>query len=895
MTPNIHLLLEQMTLEEKVDLLAGASFWRTVPVERLGIPSIKVTDGPNGARGDSQFAGGRITAAAFPVGIALAATWNTELITQIGKALGEEVKSKAAHALLAPTVNIHRSPLNGRNFECYSEDPYLTARIAVAYIKGVQSQGVGATIKHFIGNESEFERMTISSEIGERALREIYLPPFKAAVCEAKVWAIMSSYNALNGVHCSANPYTLQEILRDEWGFDGIVMSDWFGTRTTAQAVNAGLDLEMPGPTHWRGDFLLQAVKSGEVSEAKINERVLNMLRFIERVGAFDQPQQHEEQAIDKPEHRILIRRAGAEAAVLLKNESSVLPIRPETVKTIAIIGPNAKTARIMGAGSAQFTPHYAVSPFEGIQARAGNQYKLEYAPGCVNFRRLPVLHPAQDFTMAYFNNPELSGAPLVTEQTRTLEHLWLMGGLPEGINPMGFSVLITGTIRAEASGTHRFSVACGGKARLFVNDALVADNWTSPNTEPFIFGFGSDEVFGTVDCEAGTTLNIRVEFSSPVGVFISAVRLGYEEPLPNDAIAQAAAVARAADIALVFVGLSSEWESEGFDRPDMELVKQQNALVSAVAAANPSTVVVLQTGSPVTMPWFDEAAAVLQAWYPGQECGNAIADVLFGDVSPSGKLPQTFPRRLEDNPAYLNYPGDNDRVFYGEGIFVGYRYYERKKIQPALPFGHGLSYTTFEYSALKLSRAEITPDQPLTVSVTLKNTGSYTGQEVVQVYVRDIESSVMRPEKELKGFAKVELPPGASKTVEIVLDRESFAFYHDGQHRWMAEAGEFEILVGSSSADIRLRDRVMLRETAVFDGRHRTSYRLDTPMHKLLQDERVRKLFERHFPDLLDAASGAQLGGGGSSINEMHAMSGRFTREQLASLENMLKNVTSD
>ncbi|MBK8137241.1 MAG: glycoside hydrolase family 3 C-terminal domain-containing protein [Chloroflexi bacterium] len=890
MASNIQHLLEQMTLEEKISLLAGASAWRTVPIERLGIPAIKVTDGPNGARGDSSFAGG-LPSAAFPVGVALAATWNTDLIEKIGNALGEEVKSKAAHVLLAPTVNIHRSPLNGRNFECYSEDPFLAARIAVAYVKGVQSQGVGATIKHFIGNESEFERMTISSEIGERALREIYLPPFRAAVREAKVWAIMSSYNSLNGVHCSANAYTLQQILRDEWGFDGIVMSDWFGTRTTGQAVNAGLDLEMPGPTHWRGESLLRAVQAGEVTEEKINERALNILRLIERVGAFEETAPREEQANDRPEHRALIRRAGAESAVLLKNEA-VLPIRPEKVKTIAIIGPNAKTAQIMGAGSAQFQPHYAVSPFEGIQARAGDTYSLEYALGCTNFRRLPVPKPEQAYTLAYFNNADLTGEPVVSESTRSLEQMWMFGNLPAEVNPNEFSARLSGEMIAGISGTHRFSVACGGKARLYVNSRLVADNWTDPNKEPFLFGSGSDEVFGTVTCQAGDKLAIRVEFSSPAGQFLSAVRVGYQEPIVGDPIAQAAAIAGAADIALVFVGLSSEWESEGYDRPDLELVKEQNALVSAVAAANPATVVVLQTGSPVTMPWFGEVAAVLQAWYPGQECGNAIADVLFGDVSPSGKLPQTYPVRLEDNPAYLNYPGDNDRVFYGEGIFVGYRYYDRKKIAPALPFGHGLSYGVFSYSDLRLSRAALTPDQSTTLSIAVTNSGDFRGQEVVQVYVRDVKSSVLRPEKELKGFAKVDLAPGETKTVEIVLDRESFAFYHDGQQRWMVEAGEFEVLVGSSSADIRLRASLTMLEAAAFEGRGHTHYHLDTPLVKLLQDDRVRKVFETHMPDLLTKGSGGAFGGD-MSINGLKAMSGGFSDEQLAGIGRLLEHIS--
>ena len=411
-TERIETLLQQLTLEEKVALLVGVTFWLTVLVERLGIPAIKLTDGPNGARGDGLFNTGK-PAASFPVGIALAATWDPALIEQIGAALGEEAKTKGAHVLLAPTVNIHRTPLNGRNFEAYSEDPYLTAEIATAYIKGLQSQGVAATIKHFVCNDSEYQRMTISSEVGERALREIYLPPFKAAVQKAGVWAIMTAYNKLNGIHCSDHAHLLHDILRGEWGFDGLVMSDWSGTKSTVESVNAGQDLEMPGPTIWRGDKVLAAVQRGEIAESTIDASVRRLLRLIERVGAFEHPDIPPEQSVQKPEHATLIRKAGAEAAVLLKNDG-ILPLDSGRIEKLAIIGPNATVAQIMGGGSAQLNPHYRVTPFEGVRARVGDSLEIGYEPGCANHRTLPAVRASWlesgQVNVDYFTSLDLSG-----------------------------------------------------------------------------------------------------------------------------------------------------------------------------------------------------------------------------------------------------------------------------------------------------------------------------------------------------------------------------------------------------------------------------------------------------------------------------------------------------
>lgn len=812
----IDALLNAMTLEEQVGLLAGADFWTTVPVERLGIPAVKVTDGPNGARGGGTLVGG-VRAASFPVGISLAATWNTSLVEQIGQALAEEAQSKGARVLLAPTVNIHRSTLNGRNFECYSEDPYLSAKLAVAYITGVQSKGVGATVKHYVGNESEFQRNTISSEIDERALREIYLPPFEAAVKEAHVWAIMGAYNKVNGTYACEHPELLIDILKREWDFDGVVMSDWFATHTTVEAQNAGLDLEMPGPTKYRGEQLVAAVRSGQVSAEAVQDSARRVLRLIARVGAFEDPGIPEEQAIDRPEHRALIRQAGAEGIVLLKN-AAVLPLDRQALKTIAIIGPNAKTAQIMGGGSAQVNAHYRISPFDGVAAQIGDGIKLSYELGCTNYKLLPLLRA--ELAVEYFNSQDLSGEAVFQSQASDAEFMWFNEVGP-GVDATNFSARVTTRYTPEESGEHQFGLVSAGLSRLFVDGQLLVDNWSNWQLGENYFGAGSTEAIGRLSLQAGQTYELAIEYAyhaaGPLG--IRALRVGITKQLGNDAIEKAVQVAAEADVALLFVGLNGEWDTEGQDRPDMELAGGQNELIARVAAANPCTIVVLQTGAPVTMPWLDDVAGVLQAWYPGQEAGNAIADVLFGAVNPAGKLPQTFPVRLEDNPAYINYPGENGRVRYGEGLFVGYRYYEKKRVTPLFPFGFGLSYTSFAYNNLRLSSDSIGPDEQISVSLDVTNTGGQKGEEIAQIYVRDAHASFARPEKELKGFAKVSLEPGATATVTLQLDRKSLAYWDDARHAWVAEAGTFEVLAGSSSHDIRARAEFQLTETVVFDG----------------------------------------------------------------------------
>jgi beta-glucosidase len=799
-----------MTLQEKVAMLSGTNDWYTVPVERLGIPTLKMTDGPNGARGAGGFTSD-VKAACFPAEISMASTWDVDLLERVGHALAREAKMKGARVLLAPTVNIQRSPLGGRNFECFSEDPYLTTRLAVAYIQGLQREGVGASLKHYVCNDEEFERFTISSEVRERVLREIYLKPFQTAVREAQPWTIMAAYNLVNGVPASENTYLLTEILRHEWGYEGAVVSDWFlSVKSTAASVNAGLDLEMPFPK-WRGEQLLEAVQRGEVEEGTIDTSVRRLLQLLVKAGLFEHPETMPEQSLDVSEHRALIRDAAAEGCVLLRNEEHVLPLQREHLSSIAVIGPNARVAQIMGGGSAQVNAHYAVTPLEGITHAAGEQINARYEQGCTNHRYQPLLDKdlllegrggsEHGLAIEYFNNSDLSGTPIFKETKTTSELMWF-GEIPEGVDLQRFSIRATGRFTPRETGDYTFGLVSAGRGRFSVDGRGVIDNWSQPKAVGDFLGAG--ETQEALNLEAGRAYLLTLEYARSEESLVPMVRLGCLPPVPADAIERASALAATSDVAIVCVGFGGDWQSEGFDRPNMDLPGKQDALVEQVAAVNPHTIVVLNTGSPINMPWLEKVAAVLQAWYPGQECGNAIADVLFGDINPSGKLPQTFPMRLEDTPTYLDFPGENGKVYYGEGIFVGYRYYDKKKISALFPFGFGLSYTTFDYGPLSLSAQEIGPDDTLQVSVEITNTGQRAGKEVVQLYVRDEQASLQRPEKELKAFAKVQLEPGERRTMRLSIPSDALAYYDDLAHQWVAEAGDFEVLVGASSRDIR-------------------------------------------------------------------------------------------
>ena len=765
---------------------------------------MKVTDGPNGARGAQGSMGP--SSACFPSGIALGATWNPELVEQVGQALGEDTRTKDADILLAPTVNIQRSPLSGRNFEFYSEDPYLTSRMAVAYINGLQSRGVGACIKHFVCNDSEFERNSMSSEVGERPLREIYLRPFETAIREAAPWAVMSSYNKINGTWASENDSLLRGILKGEWGFEGIVMSDWMGTYTAA-VPGGGLDLEMPGPGRWMGATALEAVCSGAVGEVIIDDKVRRMLRTLVKAGRFERPQFQPEQAVDRPEHRAIARQAAGEAIVLLKNEGgTTLPLRAANLKSIAVIGSHAAHPQVLGGGSTFVTPHTMVTPLEAIRQRVGPGVEVGYALGCPLHKLTPLLDmgllEAGSLRLELFDNLTLSGEPAETTVVQRSAIEWTDALLTK-VDRHKFSARLTASFMAPESGCYTFGLEGSGQSRLLVEDGLVVDCWSdrTSHSRPR----PNEEKRGELELKAGQSATLRVEFALESSFPWRRLRIGCTSPLPADPICEAVTLAKRSEVAIVFAGLTAEWESEGFDRPDLELRGAQVELIERVAAANPHTIVVLTTGSPVRMPWLDKVPAVLQTWFAGQEAGPAAADVLFGDRCPSGKLPQTFPQRLQDNPATLNYPGENGKVLYGEGLFVGYRYYDKKEIAPLFPFGYGLSYTSFAYRALTLDADAFHPGQPVGFNLEVENTGPVAGQEVVQVYLRDVRSRLVRPEQELKAFTKVALAPGERTIVRFSLDERALSYYDPSVPGWVAEPGVFELRVGASSRDIRL------------------------------------------------------------------------------------------
>ncbi|MBN1264946.1 MAG: glycoside hydrolase family 3 C-terminal domain-containing protein [Anaerolineales bacterium] len=810
----IETLVKSLTLQEKVSLLSGADMWHTKKVDRLDVPQLKFTDGPNGARGENR--GSPVAAASFPVGTAMGATWNPDLIEEVGHSLAEETRSKGAHVLLGPAVNMHRAPLAGRNFEMFSEDPFLTTRLAVSYIRGVQTNGAGACIKHFVCNDQEFERKSINAEVPERALWEIYLPPFQAAVEEAGVWSVMTAYNRINGTYASEHHYLLMEILKGQWAFDGYVISDWTGTYSEDAAGN-GLDLEMPGPGRFLGDTVARLVHDGKVDESSLDDSVSRLFTLMERCGVFDNPVLEEERAVDNPRQRELIRRVGREAIVLLKNDRALLPLDPHREQTIAVIGMNAKTVTFQGGGSSRVNPHYVVSPLEAIEERFRSAAKVVYASGCQVDRKPPLIdsawltdpegNPGQ-LQASYYNNIDFE-EPVCCQTVQSSTNMEWFGASETDYNPESYSMDLKGYLRVPESGRYSFALECSGKAELWIDHKQVFSCQSQLNAGSAALesaGAGMD-----LDLEAGRVYPLLVRYAAdPWGIW-RGLRLGCLPPQPEDPVGEAVELTRQADVVVVVAGLTAEWETEGEDRVDMDLPGEQNDLISRVAAANPHTIVVLNSGSPLRMPWLKQVLAVLQMWYLGQESGHALADILAGDVSPSGKLPTTFPRRLQDNPTYRHFPGENGCVRYEEGLFIGYRHYEKEGIEPNFPFGHGLSYTTFEYGGLACPEEACVAELPLQCSLSLTNSGERPGKEVVQVYVHDVESRLIRPPKELAAFIKTDLEPGETKTVSFTIDTRSLSYYDADRSEWVLEPGEFELQIGSSSGDIRLQQRFLL------------------------------------------------------------------------------------
>jgi beta-glucosidase len=798
--------LSSMTLDEKCLLVAGADLWHLPAIERLGIPALKVSDGPSGVRGERWT--GR-PSALFPCGSALGATWDPALVERVGAALGAEARDRGVHVVLAPTVNLQRTPIGGRNFECYSEDPHLSARLGVAFITGLQSTGVSACVKHYVANDTEFDRMTISSEPDERTLRELCLVPFEAAVTEAGAWSVMAAYNRVFGTYCSEHARLLDGVLRSEWGFDGLVMSDWYGTHSTVAAALAGLDLEMPGPPQWFGTSLAAAVRAGEVPETVVEEKARRVLALGARTGLFDAPT-HEELSIDRPQHRALARDAAVGAIVLLKTDPTLLPLSSEPsrpLRTLAVIGPNADIPALQGGGSAAVTTHPVLTPLEAIRARAGPDVDVAFERGCVSHRQTLPLDSRRlaerEMRVDYFAGADFEGKPVLEETTARAWFVWL--GPWDPAVPAVFSARVSGTFVADETGAWCLSLTSAGRSRLLVDGTVVVDNWEpTPGGSDSFFGLGSTEVKADVWLDAGREHAIVAEYANDSLPGLGGIAIGCEPPRPDDLLERAVALAARSDAVVLVAGTSAEWETEGRDRKRMELPGRQDELIARVAAANPRTVVVVNAGSPVAMRWADDVAAVAQLWFPGEEGAPALASVLFGDADPGGRLPLTIPRAIEDTPAFTSYPGEQGKVVYGESVFGGYRWYDRRRIEPRFAFGHGLSYTSFRLGALELDRSDLGPDGTVELRVPVTNTGTRAGTEVVQCYVHDVKASVARPEKELRAFAKVALAPGQSRSVIIGLDRRAFAFWDPETHDWLVEPGEFEICVGVSSRDIR-------------------------------------------------------------------------------------------
>ncbi len=703
-------LVAQMTLEEKASLLSGADFWHTKAIERLGVPAVMVSDGPHGLRkqredGDHLGINESIEAVCMPTGCATAASFDRALLRKIGEAVGDACQHEKVSVVLGPAVNIKRSPLCGRNFEYFSEDPYLAGEAAVSLIDGVQSRNIGTSIKHFAANSQEHRRMSSDSQMDERTLREIYLPAFEAAVKRAKPWTVMCSYNRLNGVYASEHPWLLTGLLRDEWGFDGCVMSDWGAVNDRAKGVAAGLDLEMPGSGGVNDRRIVEAVRAGALDEKLVDQAVERVLEFSCRYLENAKP----ETPWNKEAQHQLARDLAAECMVLLKNEGGLLPLKEG--ESVAVIGRFAKEPRFQGGGSSHINSFKVTSLMDA----------LEGVPG-----------------VAY------------------------------------------------------------------------ADGYRIDQAEP-------DEA----------------------------------------AIAEAVEAARASKVALIVAGLPDAFESEGYDRTHMRMPACQEALIDRVASCNPNTVVVLYNGSPIEMPWIGKVRAVIEAYLGGQAVGGATADVLFGRQNPSGKLPETFPLKMEHNPSYLSYGGEGDVAVYREGVFVGYRYYDKKAMDVLFPFGFGLSYTTFEYSNLKLSAERIKDTEILTATIRVKNTGAVPGKEVVQLYVSDVESSVFRPMRELKGFEKVALAPGEEKSVSFTLDKRAFAYWNERIHDWHVESGDFLIQIGRSSRDIAQEAKVAVESTVEIP----VTYTVNSIFLDLMKSERAAQILKPLLDEMIQTLGGGQAG----------------------------------
>ena len=839
---DIDAALAALSLDDKCRLVAGQNTWRTHAFPEAGVPQLKMSDGPNGVRGEGH-GGAGTPGVVVPSGITLGATWDPELLGEIGELIGTEAIRKGAHIVLGPTVNLHRTPVGGRTFECYSEDPELTGALASAYVRGVQSRDVAVTVKHFVANDTEIERMSVDVDIDERTLRELYLRPFERAVKEANAWGIMSAYNKVSGEHAAQNRRLLTDILRDEWGFDGFVVSDWYGVHDATSAANAGLDLEMPGPVRIYGDKLVAAVDRGDVDEAQVDRLVRDLLVLANRTRAAERSADVAEQSVDDPAERALTRRAAIAGTVLLRNESitldgvtgPVLPIVPAMVRRIALIGPNADIDRCMGGGSASLTPFGHRTMLSAITDRVGpgttTDAEVTYEQG-VNIERLtPVVRKGQlvspggerGLRVSYVNGSDWTGEAVLEQSTPTTL-VRFFGSVPEGVDPQKFAARIEGAFLPDTDGPHTIGVVTTGPMAVAVDtgnglEEILADHdMTLPRSEEF-FGYGSVEVTQTIECTAGVAVPLYIGFTTRSGNGFAAIRVGIRPPEPADLLDRAVAAAAAADVAVVVVGTNDEWETEGHDRTTMDLPGRQDELVRRVVAANPNTVVIVNAGSPVTMDWAASgdpasAPAILTSFFAGQEQAEGLVDVLLGVADPGGRLPITIPKQLTDHPAFIHHQPDHDSTGagtqrYGEGLFMGYRGYDARAIEARFPFGHGLSYGTAEWGTPLASDTTIEPSANVTVTVPVTATGDRDTTAVVQGYVAPVSPSASRPPKELKAWTKLVVPAGSTGEATLTFGPDAFHHWDTATGAWMIEPGEYDLVIASSAEADHARVRV--------------------------------------------------------------------------------------
>lgn len=787
-------LIGKMTIDEKLLLISGDSTgFDTHEIKRLGIPAIHVTDGPLGVRNGK--------ATAFPAGVAMAASWDTTLIHEVAIAMAQETKAKGRDYLLGPCVCIQRFPFGGRNFETYSEDPYLTSRLAVNWVKGLQGEKVIASVKHFAMNDQELERNNYNVIIDERTMREIHLPAFEAAVREGGAWSVMSAYNIVNGQHCSENYHLLNDILKKDWDFQGFVISDWVSVYSTEHAAKAGLDLEMPLGLYFKPDSLKKALNEKKITEELINDKVRRLLRVMFTAGLFERKTTKDSTVIYSDTHKLLALKSAQEGAILLKNQDKVLPLDASKIKSIAVIGPNAKICRSNGGGSSHVNPIYTVSPLEGIQKRAGNNIKVSYAIGDnfsvpeknvikPNFLLTPDKKEA-GLQTEYYTNVNLSGKPVLTRVEKSLDYAWDNTSPAPEIAPTNFSIRFSGYIKPDKDKECTLYTLSDDGIRVYIDDKLVINNWNN---------HGPMYDVCKLNLKAGKEQKIVIEYFQSGGG--AAFQLGWDFDIKarTDMIVEAVNTAKASDVAIIFAGLYDGLESEGLDPAKIELPSKQKELIMAVAQANKNTIVVLNGGIPLQVsPWLNDVKGLVDMLYLGQETGNAIASLLFGDANFSGKLPFSFIKSPDQSPACKTYGGTNLEIRYDEGIFVGYRYLDKNNLEPVFPFGFGLSYSTFEYSNMQVKDLG---NKYFEVSIDIKNTSNVKGDEIAQLYVSQKQSLVPRPVRELKGFSRVSLNPGESRTVTMKLKPRDFAFWDTASNNWKVENGEYELMVGSSSRE---------------------------------------------------------------------------------------------